>query len=56
MEPFALSAHNPHRVILRQFNVIRVLFPGGLVDIAMELKEPSYALPADDQGGGIMGT
>ena len=47
---FALSAHNPHIAILRQFNAIRVLFAGELVDIAMELRQPSNSdLLADDE-------
>ena len=43
--PLLSSQCNPMPV-----NVIWVLFPGRLVDIAMELREQLYALPADNEG------
>ncbi|EDR06713.1 uncharacterized protein LACBIDRAFT_299832 [Laccaria bicolor S238N-H82] len=36
--------------------LLRQLFPGGLVDIAIELREPPYTLPTDEECGGITGT
>ena len=45
---FALSTHNRHSAIQRQFNVIWLLFSGGLVGVALELREPS-TLPVDDE-------
>ena len=51
----ALPPHNPHDAILGQFNVIRVLVPGELINIAMGLGEPSY-IREDVEGGGIAST
>ena len=43
-------AHNRRSAIQRKFDVIWLLFPEGLVDIAIELREPSYTLLVDDKG------